>query len=748
MSTSDQRVLNGAAAAQPATPPRAAGVRPWLEWAVPAACCLVLLAQMLWSVRQVSQTADESTHLYAGYRYLKCGDTGFSPEHPPLAKIVAAAPLLAENFSVDCRTPTQDEARASLRWLYSNDWQSGLARARAAISVFALALCLLVWIVARRMFGIGAAVIATVLLAFDPNLIAHGALVTTDTVVAFTLFFAVYAFYLWMSNRSPAWLLLAGVAAGLTLVAKHSGVIIGPILILLAVAEARLAEPERRSRWRRAVRNLLATALIGAIAFGVLWGVYRFRYAARPDGTALPSPDADRGTFAGALVEMKAYRVLPEAYLEGLQRARVLARGSQLSMLFGHIYKRGPWYFFPALLLIKSTIAVLLLTLLGMAGARLVWKRHRRELWFIALPGGVFLLAAMAARMHSGIRHILPVLPFLLIFAAAGCMELARRARWVIYVVACAAALHAASSLHAFPDYLSYANEFWGGPRNTYKYVPNNDWGQGLKELKTYLDRHPGEPCWFASPYWMDIQPYGIPCRQFLGGHAEPIPPQVRGVVVLSNVLISDTTIPWLATFAHATPTTQLAGSALLVYEGDFDTHLTAGETERFASIHAMSASNFPEALRHARRAVELVPDNKNAHWQYCQALVANQAVDSARWECELAWGLAEEDTSNAQTVAAVSEAVTARQLRQQGKLQEAVQYARRAVDQLPDNSMVRSEYCEALAAAQQPGLAEKACSRARRLVLEHRSRDPRLEPTFGWDQTLQAMLYALGESP
>ena len=67
----------------------------WLEWVVPAFLCALLLAQALLSDGRLSQICDESTHLYAGYRYWKCGDFGYGSEHPPLPKLVAALPLLA-----------------------------------------------------------------------------------------------------------------------------------------------------------------------------------------------------------------------------------------------------------------------------------------------------------------------------------------------------------------------------------------------------------------------------------------------------------------------------------------------------------------------------------------------------------------------------------------------------------------------------------------------------------------------------
>ena len=164
-----------------------------------------MLGQLLLSVRQVSQTADEATHLYSGYRYLKCGDLTVSPEHPPLAKVIAAAPLLPMNFAVNCapfKGNDLQQAFAGLTWLYSQNWPVALARARMAVSIFAVGLCLLVWITARRMFGLTTAVVASLLLIFEPNVLAYGSLVMTDVPVTCMLLFAVLGFYLWVRHRT------------------------------------------------------------------------------------------------------------------------------------------------------------------------------------------------------------------------------------------------------------------------------------------------------------------------------------------------------------------------------------------------------------------------------------------------------------------------------------------------------------------------------------------------------------------
>jgi len=95
---------------------------PRLEWRIPATLCAAMLVELLLAGGQLSQTADEATHLYSGYRGLKCGDLTVGPEHPPLAKIVAAAPLVALNFKVDCSPFAGDnlqQATTALNWFYS-----------------------------------------------------------------------------------------------------------------------------------------------------------------------------------------------------------------------------------------------------------------------------------------------------------------------------------------------------------------------------------------------------------------------------------------------------------------------------------------------------------------------------------------------------------------------------------------------------------------------------------------------------
>jgi len=236
---------------------------------------LVLGVELLLSVRQQSQTSDEACHLFAGYRYWENSDFGINPEHPPLVKLVAAAPLLRLPLLVPPLVTgsfMEVEFLSGRQFLYANDADRILLRSRIAVSFFTLALGFLVFVTAHRMFGLGPAFLALTLLIFEPNVLANGALVTTDMGLTCCLFATVYAFYLYLMKPSLPRLLVVGLAAGLTLATKHSGILIFPILILLAFAEVIWASqtsseptdasgatvyPEFQKRWVERLQTIL-----------------------------------------------------------------------------------------------------------------------------------------------------------------------------------------------------------------------------------------------------------------------------------------------------------------------------------------------------------------------------------------------------------------------------------------------------------------------------------------------------------
>ncbi len=161
-----------------------------------AAVCLLLVVislQLFFSVRRESQTWDEGNHIYTGYRSWTHGDFGLNPEHPPLLKQLATVPLLwshPKSPELEDRFFKEDAFLRGKEFLYQNDADKILSRTRTAAAILTLLAAVVVFFGAREMFGRGAALIALTLLAFDPNLLAHGALITTDVGLACFMFLA------------------------------------------------------------------------------------------------------------------------------------------------------------------------------------------------------------------------------------------------------------------------------------------------------------------------------------------------------------------------------------------------------------------------------------------------------------------------------------------------------------------------------------------------------------------------------
>ena len=76
------------------------------------------------------------------------------------------------------------------------------------MSVFSGALCLLIFFCAQRLFGPTGGLISETIAVFDPNLLAHGALVTSDIPAAFFFTAAVWSTWRLLHHVSPGTLTL------------------------------------------------------------------------------------------------------------------------------------------------------------------------------------------------------------------------------------------------------------------------------------------------------------------------------------------------------------------------------------------------------------------------------------------------------------------------------------------------------------------------------------------------------------
>ena len=618
----------------------------------------ILLAELALTIRTQSITWDEDDHLYAGYMSLKTGDFGLNPEHPPMVKMLAALPLLSMPLRVPAMQNRFFKHEAFLGgkdFLFKNDADTMLFRARMAAAMLTLLLALFVFLAGQEMFGTAAGFVALFLLVFDPNQIAHGAYVTTDTGLACFLFAAVYAFYRYVKSPSVARLILVGVAGGLALAAKHTGILIFPILLLLAICEwllTRKSEPGPADPARLSIpRYVLALAAITVISVAVLWAFYGFRYAARPAGLQLNPSAADyitslsRPREASILSLFTRYHLLPESYIYGLADVRQMD-DFYSSFLLGKTYPHGVWFYFPFAILIKSTLSFLLLAAIA-AWAIATRKLPRwREIFFLTVPPAFYLLIAMSSHMNIGVRHILPIYAFLGVLIGGAAVALVDSQRRWIYLFAALILFQMFTSLRAFPTYISYVNEAWGGQKNAWWLLSdsNADWAQQLKATKTYLDARGVKDCYFVyfGEGVIDTSYYGIPCKMLPTADALWVdekfydtPAAVDGMVLISAGDLSGFEFgpgelnPYEK--FKTIPPTGVIQNQVYVFEGHFEIPGAAAIGHRQKAQDLLAAGKPGEALPEAQRAVELAPHEVATNVVLGDVLAALQRKDQAR---------------------------------------------------------------------------------------------------------------------
>lgn len=425
-----------------------------------AGLCAIHLGLGLSTITALSPTYDEPVHLAAGYSFLRTGDyrlDGFA--HAPLAQVWAALPLLVIKPQLPVQHPYWNEIPLPFYpfadiFLYKNriDAAKILTAGRFMILLLSLALGLMIYFFSKEIFGNRAALIALFLWCFAPFFLANGTLVTTDLALTLFYFTAVFILWRWLrdlrTDKGGALFrtVLLGASIGCALLSKQSAVALVPVLGFILLYSL---------VWKRVVipHPVLVIAMISIGIVAVMALVY---------GGNSPS----------------IY------YWAGLWKVLGDLAGGRPTFLMGRSSASGWGYYFPAVFLLKTPIALLL-----MLGATLFVRRlwTSENILFVLWPATFYFIVSCFSTVQIGHRHILPVYPFLIVWASGLCSAASRKT--VVALGFVGLLWYGTATMRAHPWHLSYFNETIGSLDNGYAYLTdsNVDWGQGLKALGAYL---------------------------------------------------------------------------------------------------------------------------------------------------------------------------------------------------------------------------------------------------------------------
>ncbi len=426
------------------------------------------------SYQYVSQTHDEPYHILRGVHW-HSGHFYLHSEHPPLAPIVIAAIPSLKSIQV---SDTDNKLVDGNSILYGNgDYKTTLGRFRIGNLLFFWLTCsmLYAWLTHNELRWSGVA--AVFFFSFSPIVIAHAGLATTDfAITAAVLFFVIALRYTLERPTILRWA-ISGLACGLALSAKYSAFLFLPVsFVVLLLVPLRGEKKERGWSILQFFTFLISSVL-------VVWTVYRFSFG------RLDSIQVRHFSFGGFPKWLGMLFVPAPEFVAGFLTAHHIVNVGHGDYFFGKMPRGGALLFFPVVLALKTPIPIIVATCVGVYHVVFEIRKHTIGLISLAIASAM-LFSVMPTTVNIGIRHVLPIIPFMSIVAAIGLMNtvlcVRKRHKWHPYF---AMPLFfcfwlVIESCLAHPHTISYFNCMAGGKPENIVINSDLDWGQGIFELQ------------------------------------------------------------------------------------------------------------------------------------------------------------------------------------------------------------------------------------------------------------------------
>ncbi len=514
-----------------------------LEAALLTGMLLAFLVVSLLLLSRKSLFIDDSMHMPAGYSYILTRDYRLNQEHPPLIKLLSGVGVwkLHPHFPFEspgwqqAATPEDPEdgmGKIEEAFFATNakQFEQIAYYGRLPVLIIPLLLLLAVWWLTRDLFGPVAALIAVLLIGTEPNIIGNSIVVQSDVASAFALVFFIVGLRKYLTDPTVKSALVLGVALGIALVTKYSLVVILPVTFAILIVWNAWQLIRKRNSFA------LSSVLVFVVAYFILIAFYAF-HIDRID-TNESSKIASWFYLSGHAAEafkrflMWLPPMLPRYFVYGIDMVVQDSREGRPAFLLGRVSETGWWYYFPVAFALKTTIPFLLASVCGLVWAVVQVLRNKRYLvLYVLLPAILYLALTMTSHLNIGVRHLLPMFPFVAIAGAGFVSALvdfglkhSKVLGFALAVIALAPCLLIA--ILSFPNYLTYFSPLAGGTEHGWQTLSdsNVETGHEVKALAAYLKAHGQNRVTGIMVGGEFLKFYGVELEDFPGWYADEDP--------------------------------------------------------------------------------------------------------------------------------------------------------------------------------------------------------------------------------
>jgi hypothetical protein len=462
--------------------------------AVAITSAITAIVRVCMSYGYMSQTFDETDHISTGMQWLARGTYNYETLHPPLARVSVALLPYLDGARSHGDTSLWEEGNDILHG-QGNFWRT-LTLARIGILPYFILCLWVLWIWSKRLWGDETAMWSVAFFSLLPPVIANAGLATTDMPITAMFLLVCFTIWQWL-QRENYWRALAlGIVLGLSFVTKFSSLLFVPAAAGVMVLFEWYYRKHQKLSPIPFRRNIKLSILVLATTCLVIWASYQFSFGPLLNHrqTVLANQwlaQHNSGTWTSQTLHSALGLSIPAPeFFNGILHLLNLNHEGHPSYFLGHSQYSSPW-FFPVILGIKTPIAFLFLVILGIVvnSRRRSESKNRQRLPI--LISFALLLICVSSNLNFGVRHILPIYPFLAMLAALGVTWVSHKSApynvltpiiltgWIVF-----------SIFYSGKDSLAYFNEI-GSPRPEYFSLDSDlDWGQDIDRLADTLRSH------------------------------------------------------------------------------------------------------------------------------------------------------------------------------------------------------------------------------------------------------------------
>ena len=584
----------------------------------------IFIVMVLAAGSQKSETIDEGLFIAGGTAQVITLNPNIDMSHPPLlrwlsgisavifgkARISQEVPFVSESpVNLYLHKLGQDFA-FSQRFFYdtAHDHDRILFWGRFPFVFLGTFLGLIVFVTARKYFGIWPAFAVLITFLFIPEILAHSQWAHADLASTLSIFLISLTLFQTLKNPTLKNDLLLGLSCGLAVSIKLTALIHLPIVLILLVTVGRKGILNNLKRVLTVIFIIYICIVVAYLPVPRLFGPHKFYLS---DLSRLGI------TWFEPLIR---YVPLPDSFLKGVFYTLLLGQHGQVSFFHGEISHTGWWYYFPAAIFLKYPTGLLIV---GIVGLIALWRSSLSLSFKVSftLPPFVVLCAAMMQSVNVGVRSVLPIAPYLAFWSGAALWYWKSKLfRFLLIAVLLSSVI---SGVSKYPDFLTYFNPLVGGTSSADKWLvdSNLDWGQDLPALAKELKKRDidevrlaffgmGKPSYYGikelNPLVTDRGWYAI-SRSYLSGWWPPGDP-----------------FGWLRSLR---PVTLIGGSIALFYVDEEDLALV-GKIENAEEIimkYGLDAFytsyDYEKAVKYFRRVLQLSANHYGATFHLAMAL-------------------------------------------------------------------------------------------------------------------------------